>query len=132
MPFRTPKCLLRRGRELLGLHQMWFPGKPGHPVDTTPVRTQAQLSRLLAALAGAGRPLVVLIYDAQWLYPQSVDMSPATAGSLAGSAISVVYAHQTSTAAASVLDTLRARGSCMKCRCAGPRPTCCSRWLPPY
>jgi len=86
--------LLRLGNELLGLGRRWLPDRP---VDTRPVLAKAQLSGLLSALAGVGRPLAVLIDDAHWLDPQSLDAMLAGMGALAGTSIRVVCAWRTPT-----------------------------------
>ncbi|QUQ63750.1 AAA family ATPase [Kutzneria sp. CA-103260] len=86
--------LLRLGNELLGLRRQWLPTANA---DTRPVLAKAQLTQLLAALATTGRPLAILVDDAQWLDPQSLDTMLAVAESMTDIGIRVVCAHRTPT-----------------------------------
>jgi len=86
--------LLRLGSELLGLRRQWL---PAGNADTRPVLAKAQLTQLLSALASTGRPLAVLVDDAQWLDPQSLDTVLAVAESMTDVGIRVVCAYRTPT-----------------------------------
>ncbi|MFI9383136.1 AAA family ATPase [Kutzneria sp. NPDC052558] len=98
--------LLRLGNELLGLRRQWLPAANA---DTRPVLAKAQLAQLLLALAGAGRPLAVLIDDTQWLDPQSLETVLAVAESMPETGIRVVCAHRTPTTVQASFPEVRLR-----------------------